>query len=670
MTRVARKRPYFARIYLAKKTFLFISIVSIFGCSQSNNSDGGISGTGIQETDSSLETYLKYGLQAGSGSDAVAVLENCMECVEFDEAQDSTSDEVSDTNVQEAGIDEADWIKTDGQYVFSYSIDNDYLYDSIDLVSDTGLAADIASVERRHQIKVFTLDEISGVKEAINTNELGDDLGTVKGLYLHKNEDIKVLTVLSDKHTYSYTENYWHWSESKSQVKILDITSPEENLPELVDIIIDGQFVSSRKIDQTLFVVSQYSAYIDDYYTYPVSDSQQEQNLDLINKTSVESLLPHISINGESEALIGVGDCHIPGKPEDAERPTLAIVTAINLENPTEFTSSCVAATISTVYASHNNVFLVENDSFGIWWGGSSDSTIYQVGIDTGVPVYKAMSDISGTVGWDQPYRLSEYENHLRVLTSKGLDHQLHILALGNDVMSLVSSLPNEQRPNAIGKRGEDIYSVRYQRDRVYIVTFLRTDPFYVLNLADPGQPFIEGELELPGYSTYLHPFNDNLVFGLGRGGTDLRGTWFGSLKMALFDVSDPSNPVVKDDIILGGNYTSTPALYNPRALSFLSREEGTRWQLSLPVSVYDDANQWQQDALYLLDITMDDHANGAGMTLHGALKGAEKDDDLQQGDSLDYARGLFKGDFVHFIYDGNISTQNWLSDVLSLDEN
>jgi len=642
-----------------KQLLVLTSILSILGCSQSNNSDGGISGTGIKEADSHLETYLKSGLQAGADT---SVLESCMVCTDVELAEDSIESDVSETNVQEAGIDEADWIKTDGQYVFSYSRDSYYPFDP------SIVRPDFTERLIGHEIKVFSLDETSGVKEAINTNFFGNDLGTVKGLYLHKNDDAKVLTMLSDQHAYAYTEDYWHWSGSKSQVKVLDITYPEENLPEIADITIDGQFVSSRKIDNTLFIVSQFTAYIDDYYSYPVSEQQEEQNLELINDTAIESLLPQITINGDSQNLIGLDDCFIPGDPEEAKRPTLAIVTAINLENPTEFTSSCVADTISTVYASHNNVFLVANESFGIWWGGSSDSTVYQVGIDTGAPVYKAMSDISGTVGWNQPYRLSEYENHLRVLTSKGLDHQLHILGLDNDAMTLVSSLPNEQHPEDIGKKGEDIYSVRYQSDRVYIVTFLRMDPFYVVNLADPVNPFIEGELELPGFSTYLHPFNDNLVFGLGRGGTDLRGTWFGSLKMALFDVSDPASPIVKDEIILGGDYTSTPALYNPRALNFFSREEGTRWQLSLPVAVYDDENQWKHDALYLLDITMDDHANGAGMTLHGALKGSERDAELQQNNSLEYARGLFKGDFVHFIYEGSISTQSWLSDVLDLE--
>jgi uncharacterized secreted protein with C-terminal beta-propeller domain len=103
---------------------------------------------------------------------------------------------------------------------------------------------------------------------------------------------------------------------------------------------------------------------------------------------------------------------------------------------------------------------------------------------------------------------------------------------------------------------GERIYSARFIGDRGYIVTFRQTDPFYVLDLSNPTNPKLKGELKIPGYSGYLHPLADNIILGVGQ------EDW--KLKMSLFDVSDPNNPKEIDKYLMQESYSE--AINNHKA--------------------------------------------------------------------------------------------------------
>jgi hypothetical protein len=100
-------------------------------------------------------------------------------------------------------------------------------------------------------------------------------------------------------------------------------------------------------------------------------------------------------------------------------------------------------------------------------------------------------------------------------------------------------------RTARFGHPGETLHGIRFVGEVAYAVTFLQTDPFYVLDLADPAAPVVAGEVELPGFSSYLHPISDTLVAGFGPGAS-------GRAAVKLFDVSDPTAPEVVDDLELG----------------------------------------------------------------------------------------------------------------------
>ena len=138
-------------------------------------------------------------------------------------------------------------------------------------------------------------------------------------------------------------------------------------------------------------------------------------------------------------------------------------------------------------------------------------------------------------------FSLDEYQGNLRIATTIGSD----FWGLGSigfsgqrqtvsDVYVLDSGLKISGSVKGLGEE-ERIYSVRFLEDRGYVVTFRQTDPFYVLDLSSATKPLLRGELKIPGFSSYLHPLPNHQVLGVGREG--------GSVKLSIFDVKDPANP-------------------------------------------------------------------------------------------------------------------------------
>jgi uncharacterized secreted protein with C-terminal beta-propeller domain len=144
-------------------------------------------------------------------------------------------------------------------------------------------------------------------------------------------------------------------------------------------------------------------------------------------------------------------------------------------------------------------------------------------------------------------FSLDEREGTVRVATT--VDPSFGRADSENDVYTLsVDSLTQQGNVTGMGVN-ERIYSVRFLDDKGYVVTFRRVDPFHVLDLSDPENPSLEGELKLPGFSSYLHPLGNNTVLGVGEED--------GEVKAVVFNVSDPSNPVVKDSYILDESWSA-----------------------------------------------------------------------------------------------------------------
>ena len=168
--------------------------------------------------------------------------------------------------------------------------------------------------------------------------------------------------------------------------------------------------------------------------------------------------------------------------------------------------------------------------------------------------------------------------------------NKLTVLAPSTIVPGLlrtVSTLPNRDRTAPIGKPGERLYASRFVGNRLYAVTYQQVDPLYVIDIANPAKPEIRGELEIPGFSEYLHPLNDQLLFGVGQNTVVVDGiSFFDGMKVALFDVSNPDAPRMLAEQRLGERGTGSALQRSHHAFSVFPEAEG-KWRIAFPIRIH-----------------------------------------------------------------------------------
>ncbi|MDD3858534.1 MAG: beta-propeller domain-containing protein, partial [Methanoculleus sp.] len=211
---------------------------------------------------------------------------------------------------------------------------------------------------------------------------------------------------------------------------------------------------------------------------------------------------------------------------------------------------------------------------------GTRDRTIiHRFAIERGTIDYRAMGEVPGHLL--NQFSLDEYGENLRVATTvedwtrEGSVQYNNVYVL-NPAMKTIGTLEHIA-PD------ERIYAARFAGDRLYLVTFKQVDPLFVIDLSDPEHPGILGELKIPGYSDYLHPYGPDHVIGIGKETSENQwgGVSVAGLKVALFDVSDVNNPVLVDNVVIGEAGTDSLALRDHKAFLFIE-EKGL---LVLPVS-------------------------------------------------------------------------------------
>lgn len=218
-------------------------------------------------------------------------------------------------------------------------------------------------------------------------------------------------------------------------------------------------------------------------------------------------------------------------------------------------------------------------------------------------------------------------------------DHFLSVLQKieGERELVLVSRIPNQVDDKRIGKQNEDVYAVRFIKDHAYVVTFLQTDPFYIIDLADQLNPVVTGELEIPGFSTQLFPINDDYLLGIGNEN---------GLKLDVYDVRDSHQPLrssqFKFDTL--GPYFYSPAQYDHHAISMLNNFESNLMKLSIPAYSYSSGNS---KGLYLFEIN-----TSVGNIESAGFIGSEN--------SVYDSRSIIGHDNIHFVTDEAILSAPW----------
>ncbi|MEO0997022.1 MAG: beta-propeller domain-containing protein, partial [Pseudomonadota bacterium] len=390
--------------------------------------------------------------------------------------------------------------------------------------------------------------------------------------------------------------------------------------------------------------------------------AERDANEQLLATVTLDDLLPGITVNGQKRALVDPANCYVTNDGSAPAYPVLTNITAIPVNAPENFANTCYNEESIGVHVSETAVYLTQD----VPDNDSRNTRLHKFGIGNGAPAYHGSGEIDGSVwtGGQADFRLNETDGRLRVFTTDRLqpgtdmlEHRLFVLAEDQSRLALevVGSLPNASRPEPIGKPNEDLFGVRFVGQRAYAVTFERIDPLYVIDLSDPSDPRIAGELEVPGVSDLLHPVSDALLLGLGRSADN-------RLKLELFDVSDIANPLSAGVELLGGPWTYSEATWNRHAFTYLADVNGVD-RFTVPADLAGEGPGFSiaESGLYLYEIRDKATPSLASLVPAGSMT-IYRDGDADVAASAVRNRGVLDGEAVYFIRDDALYSAFWAS--------
>lgn len=512
----------------------------------------------------------------------------------------------SGTLLQEEGVDEADLIQTDGSHFYT-------------LHAQPGGPLQLQVHARAADGRAQAVGSLALPADgALDTRTGGMVLGA----------DRRSLTVLSETWSPAPAGDICpevciailpQWLHSSVGVQRIDVSNPAAAAAG-ERLSIDGFLVDSRRVGDTLYVVTAHRPVLA-LENLPAGAGTAEREAAIGRLTATE-LLPRVRRNGGAGTpLLADTDCYLQGANASLS-VQFTTITAIDLRSPTlAATSRCFVGGSEALYMSTGSLYLAttrwgyDGDAPSIVFPGAMRTDIHKFALQGGSVVYRGSGVVDGHLGWDaqrKSLRLSEHGGDLRVLTFTGQEGwatiqdaggssakppspaRLTVLreSAGSAALQTVATLPNATRSAPIGKPGEQVHGVRFVGDRGYVVTFRRVDPLYVLDLSDPADPHVVGELEVAGFSEHLVPLANGLLLGVGRD-ADAQGV-VGGLKVALFDVSRPERPSERASLVLGSAGSGSALDYSRHGLNLL--QVGDVVRIALPVNLSTTPyGGWQQ---------------------------------------------------------------------------
>ena len=558
----------------------------------------------------------------------------------------------SGTNNQEQGVDEADFVKTDGSFV--YMINKGYSdygrYPSGKLhILDIPEAGNISylsniSIEGR-PTEMLLVDDKAVVYSNVQIYSYYEDKHILDDVVKKERKapiSIDSSTASSDESEdtiIDYDYGYYYRTTSFTKLTVLDLTN--RSSPQITkEIYIEGSYQTARESGGTVRMVSYGWMEIDglktwldfsNYRTYWELDwdsSKREQiwmevmnetieyNDKVIDLTPLDDLLPRIheksgdNITTHKYTESGDGNCqNFAAASDSTGQGITSVITLDLLEENFSFNADHVLSNWATVYAS-GDVMVMAETSQDSWWFWGDEVSDYQEMTNLhvfdisnpGQTDYIASGRINGTI-LDQ-FSLSEYNGNIRVCSTTGqwgrwwMDDPepmlSHVFVLGLNA--------DETKYEVIGKVGdiapnESIWSARFIADKAYIVTFRNIDPLWTIDLSEPTNPRIIGELKIPGVSTYIHPVGDTHLLTIGIAGDD-EGLDWGVTQISFFDVSDFSNPILESELKLnpapngenGWSYSHSEATYEHKAFQYWENDG----LLAIPMST----SRWVENSI------------------------------------------------------------------------
>lgn len=499
-------------------------------------------------------------------------------------ADGAAAPEFTDTNTQEAGVDEADLIETD---------------------TDRGLLY----VVHRATASVRIIDAVP----AANTREVGrinlGDEQSIVGLYLDRaNQRLAVVSTGFGEGRGVTHADFYSVAVAAAPMRIGQYR-------------VDGYPISSRRIGSRVHLVASHyfrgldGLYGNNAFTNRVTawfdaqgegDTARAESLrdELValarqaaDDADIATLVPNTA-SGVAADLAPM-DCDALFHPEVDS--VMATVTISSVD-----TNGANAATIGTVnnawmvYGSADNLYLAQTSGGWFFSPFQVDQTaIYRFEIsDTGPAVPRGAGAVEGWLL--NSYAMSEFDGHLRVATSR-LDacrsvnpqqacpddggirtNDVAVLRLDDDALTPVG------RVTGFGN-DERIFSARFMGDVGYVVTFRQIDPLFTFDLSDPTDPTVLGDVEIPGFSSYIHPLSDDVLLTIGRAGGE-GGVGVGNaFQLQLFDVSDLTNPTriaASTPAIDPDDHAYSVAEHEPLAFTYAPDADATTGLLSVPAQI------------------------------------------------------------------------------------
>jgi uncharacterized secreted protein with C-terminal beta-propeller domain len=628
---------------------LCVSLLALqAGCGSSSNPgllpDPGPAPQGLLSpvTDTAaFESSIKQGLVQMTSSNVLALAA----------AAEDTS--FTGTYTQELNVDEADSVRYDGEHL----VVAPRRFSGCCFILDDGVVPP-ENVSPPNTIRILATDPGNVTAELVSEIELESGV-SVQGMY----QTGETLFALTAEQFYGSYGQFWDniavWAPEQLGLQAYDLSEAANPVLEF-EAKIDGVFVSSRRIGNTVYVVTRHTPSIDGLHYYVTTAQQQTENEQLLASATLEDLLPKITIAGETRLLAQPENCYVTTTDDTDDNPVLTSITAVPLDDPENFTTACYNESAYGIYVAEKAFYLTElrpdtelqRDITRIHKFALAGTSIN----------YRGSVDIEGTVwrGNQSDFRLSEHNGDLRVLASRFdwasedfVDHLLYILRESSTTpdLEIVSKLPNDAHPQEIGQINEALFGVRFLGERAYAVTFEQIDPLYVIDLSNPEDPFIAGELHVPGVSDFLHPISEALILGLGR---DVAG----GIKLELFDASNVSLPVSRGSQVIGGPGSYSEAVFDRHAFTYQADIDGVD-RFTVPANVYasDGSYSFLGSALHLFEIHDKSMPALASMIHLGTVQppsaGAEPE-------WIERSRAFIHDDTLFYVRDENVWVSLW----------
>lgn len=449
----------------------------------------------------------------------------------------SAEKDYSDTNNQVEGVQEADIIKTDGEYIYA-AVDGD-----VYLLRENGGNPEILSkIEKKAGTE---LDEKDGAHEAEEY---------VNNIYVTETR-LVLMKYTVDYSTYedAVAEDVaiagCYVGQGTYTAAVYDIA--DRSHPVLLNELgQSGTLISSRMVGDILYLV----------YSYYVPGE--------IDETDPSTYVPALYL-GDAKTEVAADDIMLLGEPGAAQYLT---VSSIDVGSPAEFLDTqSILGCGSDIYC-NSETLVVALTTMEETNDVSKDKTeLFRFSLKDGAVTMESQGSVPGYVL--NQFSMDEYNGYFRIVTTENVTHYFneggiasaeqektrnHLFVL-DESMNIVGSIEDLAR-------GESIYSARFMGDTGYFVTYRQVDPLFTVDLSTPSEPKILSELKVPGFSNYLHPFGDGLLLAFGQNSDEESGEIQG-LKLSMFDTSDPAAVAEKHSELLGKKYMWSNAIGNHKAI-------------------------------------------------------------------------------------------------------